>query len=73
MSVSKIDRSLFEEKERIVSLESIVTITHNLGRIPVIIILNSSNFESVAHIEHMNQNQFVVLFNKAFLGKIIYY
>jgi hypothetical protein len=58
--------------ERIVALENIVTITHNLGYYPFIQIIDSSGQEVEADKKDLTINQFVVVFNKTFTGKIIY-
>lgn len=58
--------------ERQVALETIVTVEHNLGYYPFIQIIDSFGQEVEADKKDLTINEFVVVFNKTFTGKIIY-
>ena len=47
---------------RNIALEQVVTITHNLGKYPFILVIDSNDYMVESEIKYLNLNQFVIVF-----------
>ena len=49
------------------------TVTHNLGRYPLVQVVDNFGFQVDEQVQHISANEFIVMFNTAESGTILYY